>query len=157
MNLFDPGTPPLETVIRVVLVYLFLLFLVRSMGKKEIGRLSAMELLTMLILARTVGPAITTNDSSLTTAAVAACTLVGLTVFLDRIVVRSRRAERLVEGRPIPLVRDGRVLVDNLAREHVTEQQLLSALRSENVAGPEEVEAAYLEPSGKISVVPKDR
>ena len=116
-----------------------------------------MELLTMLILARTVGPAITSNDSSLTTAAVAACTLVGLTVVIDRIVFRSRGAERLVEGRPIPLVRDGRVIVDNLAREHLTEQQLRSALRSENIAGPEEVEAAYLEPSGKISVIPKDR
>jgi uncharacterized membrane protein YcaP (DUF421 family) len=97
---FEPNVSLLEIVLRVLLIYLFLLVAMRLFGKKEIGRWTPMEFLGMLLLARTVGPALTAGDSSLPVAAVGATTLLCVTFFLDYLVYRSARLERLIEGSP---------------------------------------------------------
>ena len=155
--MFAPETPLLETVVRVAIIYLFMLVLVRFMGKKEIGRLSPLEFLTMLLLARAVGPAMTNHDASVSAAGVAAATIVGLTVVLDRLVYRFRGVEKLIHGTPRMLIQNGRVLRKNVSAERLTEQQLASALRSEQVARAEDAAGAFMEPGGKITVIPKDR
>jgi len=80
--LFEPRVSLLEIVLRVLLIYVFLLVVMRLFGKKEIGRWTPMEFLGMLVLARTVGPALTAGDNSLPAAAVGATTLLGVTYFL---------------------------------------------------------------------------
>jgi uncharacterized membrane protein YcaP (DUF421 family) len=152
---FEPKVPLLEIVLRVLLVYLFLLVMMRLFGKKEIGRWTPMEFLGMLLLARTVGPSLTGGDSSLPVAAVAATTLLGITFFLDYAVHRSRRLEKLIEGKPEVLIEDGHVSARVMKAEMLTEQQLMGALRREHLQSPEEVERAYIEPDGKITVIPK--
>ena len=94
--MFEPRISLLEIVLRVLLIYLFLLVVMRLFGRKEMGRWTPMEFLGMLLLARTVGPALTGGDSSLTVAAVAALTLLGVTFFFDYLVHRSRRLEHLI-------------------------------------------------------------
>ena len=153
--MFEPRIPLLEIVLRVLLIYLFLLVAMRLFGRKEMGRWTPMEFLGMLLLARTVGPALTGGDSSLTVAAVAALTLLGVTFLFDFLVHRSRRLENLIEGRPELLIEDGRVSEKTMRREMLTRQQLLSALRRENVESPDEVSRAYIESDGRITVIPK--
>jgi uncharacterized membrane protein YcaP (DUF421 family) len=155
--LFEPRIPLLEVVLRVLLVYLFLLVMMRLFGRKEMGRWTPMEFLGMLLLARTVGPALTGGDSSLTVAAVAALTLLGVTFLFDYLVHRSPRLEGLIEGRPELLIEDGRVSEKTMKREMLTDQQLLAALRRENVGSPEEVSRAYIESDGRITVIPKKK
>jgi len=153
--MFEPRVSLLEIILRVLLVYLFLLVAMRLFGRKEMGRWTPMEFLGMLLLARTVGPAMTANDSSLPVAAVAALTLLGITFFFDYLVHRSRGLEVLIEGRPELLIEDGRVVERTLKKEMLTEQQLLAALRREHLEVPEEVSRAYIEPDGRITVIPK--
>jgi len=152
---FEPRISLLEIVLRVLLIYLFLLVAMRLFGKKEMGRWTPMEFLGMLLLARTVGPALIGGDSSLPVAAVAALTLLGVTYFLDYLVHRSRRLEGLIEGRPELLIEDGRVSEKTMRREMLTEQQLLAALRRENVESPEEVSRAFIESDGRITIIPR--
>jgi uncharacterized membrane protein YcaP (DUF421 family) len=154
---FEPKVSLLEIVLRVLLVYLFLLVMMRLFGKKEIGRWTPMEFLGMLLLARTVGPALTGGDSSLPVAAVGATTLLGITFLLDYLVSRSRPLEKLIEGKPELLIEDGRVSARVMKGEMLTEQQLLVALRREHLESPDEVERAYIEPDGKITVIPKKK
>jgi uncharacterized membrane protein YcaP (DUF421 family) len=111
----------------------------------------------MLLLARTVGPALTGGDSSLTVAAVAALTLLGVTFLFDYLVHRSRRLEQLIEGQPELLIEDGHVLEKAMKREMLTEQQLLAALRREHVESLEDVSRAYIESDGRITVIPKKK
>ncbi len=155
--MFEPRVSLLEIVLRVLLIYLFLLAAMRLFGRKEMGRWTPMEFLGMLLLARTVGPALTGGDSSLTVAAVAALTLLGVTFALDYLVHRSRRLERLIEGQPELLIENGRVVEEAMKRELLTEQQLLAALRREHIASAEEVSRAYIEADGRITVVPKKK
>ncbi len=153
--MFEPRISLLEIVLRVLLIYLFLLVAMRLFGKKEMGRWTPMEFLGMLLLARTVGPALTGGDSSLPVAAVAALTLLGVTFLLDYLVHRSRRLEQLIEGRPELLIEDGHVSEKAMKREMLTEQQLLAALRREHLESPEEVSRAYIESDGRITIIPR--
>lgn len=155
--MFQSRVPLLEIVLRVLLVYLFLLVMMRLFGKKEIGRWTPMEFLGMLLLARTVGPSLTGGDSSLPVAAVGATTLLGITFLLDYLVLRSRRLEKLIEGKPETLIEDGHTRPGVMKKEMLTEQQLMVALRREHLESPAEVERAYIEPDGKITIIPKKK
>ena len=155
--MFEPKVSLLEIVLRVLLVYLFLLVMMRLFGKKEMGRWTPMEFLGMLLLARMVGPAMTGGDSSLPVAAVGATALLGITFLLDYLVLRSRRLEKLIEGKPAILIEDGQVNSRVMEKEMLTEQQLDVALRREHLESPAEVKRAYIEPDGKITVIPKKK
>lgn len=155
--MFEPKVPLLEIVLRVLLIYIFLLVVMRLLGKKEIGRWTPMEFLGMLLLARTVGPALTAGDHSLPIAGIAAATLLGLTYLFDYLAYRSPRIQRLIEGRPEVLIRNGRISRRVMKSQLLTRQELDGALRREHLQSPEEVALAYLEPDGGITVIPKKK
>ncbi|HKF44075.1 MAG TPA: YetF domain-containing protein [Thermoanaerobaculia bacterium] len=155
--MFEPKVPLLEIVLRVCLIYVFLLVAMRLFGKREIGRWTPMEFLGMLLLARTVGPAMNAGDPSLAVAGVAAVTLLAMTYLFDYLAYRSRKLRVLIEGRPEVLIRNGRIHWKVMNSELLTHQELLTALRRENVESPEDVKLAYLEPDGRITVIRKKK
>ena len=152
-ELFRPETHLLEIVVRVALIYVFLLVLVRLCGKREVGKLSPMEFLSTLLLSETVSPALTGEDKSFTAAVVASTTLLVLTVVASLITFRWRPAERLIEGDADTLMRDGVVDAAVMRRHRITRQELHAALHREGVDSEDEVKRAYVESSGDITVV----
>ncbi|MCK6592815.1 MAG: DUF421 domain-containing protein [Polyangiaceae bacterium] len=154
--MFQPKTSLLEVAVRVVIIYVFLLVLLRLSGKKEFAQLEPMDLLIMLILSETVSPALTDDDTSLPVAFVAAGTLAGLTVLTSYITFRFRKAEKIIQGSPNILIKDGKVNEDVLRKERITDQQLHTVLHKEGLKSVEEVEKAYIEPSGDVSIIKKE-
>jgi uncharacterized membrane protein YcaP (DUF421 family) len=150
---FDNLTPLSEIVLRVVLIYVALIVMIRVAGKREVGQLTPLDLLAMLILSETVSPALTNEDGSLPAALVAAGTLIALTATIGRLTYRWPRAERWFEGEPVVLARDGDVDEDALARERISRSELAAALRKNGVRSPTETELVMLEADGSISVV----
>jgi uncharacterized membrane protein YcaP (DUF421 family) len=146
-----------EVLVRIVLIYACLLVLVRITGKKELGQLSPMDFLTILLLSETVSPALTKQDTSVTVGILAASTLLGLTALVDYIVFRSRRVEDLLEGRPKTLIENGRVNSSVLKEERISELELGMAIRREGVDALADVAKAVLEPSGYVSVIKRHR
>jgi uncharacterized membrane protein YcaP (DUF421 family) len=151
--MFDLTARPLEIVVRVAIVYLGLFLLLRLVGKKELGQLAPMDLVTLLILSETVSPALTAADASLTAAALSAGTLLLITFAIDWLTYRSPRLTRLVEGEASVLIEDGKVDRDIQRREKLSDDEIYAALRREGVAGPEEVRRAYVETNGRITVL----
>lgn len=151
--MLDPSRPLLEIVLRVCVIYAALVVMVRLSGKREIGQLSPLDLLAMLVLSETVSPALTAQDTSLTAALVAAATLLAATVLLGRLTFHSRRVERWIDGTPVVLVKDGRIIETAARSERVTRQELESALRKHGVEELAKVRRAVVEPSGGISVL----
>ncbi len=145
----------LEVVGRVVLVYVFLLIMVRVAGKREIGELSPLDFLAMLLLSETVSPALTAGDTSLPAAFAAAGTLVGLTTLVGWLSYRFRSFERLVDGTPRVVIDDGRIDEAVCRSERISPQELASALRKEGVGRLDAVQCATLEPNGRITVIRK--
>jgi uncharacterized membrane protein YcaP (DUF421 family) len=153
---FLPKTPLLEILLRVLVIYAALLLMTRLSGKREVGELSPMEFLSMLVLSETVSPALTRQDTSLGASLFAAACLIGVSVAVGRLTYASRTMRRLLEGSPTPVIRDGRILRAALRRESITDEELMAELRKKGLEDPRLVRLATVERDGRISVVRKD-
>jgi uncharacterized membrane protein YcaP (DUF421 family) len=151
----DNVTPLPEIVLRVVVLYAALVVMVRLAGKREIGQLTPLDLLAMLLLSETVSPALTGQDGSLPAALVAAATLIALTATIGRITYRSPRVEQWFDGKPVVLARGGDVDAAALERERISRSELEAALRKHGVTRVSDAERVTLEADGSISVVPR--
>jgi len=146
----------LEIVARTAIIYLAVLVGLRLTGKREVGQMTPFDLVLLILIANAVQNAMTGPDNSVTGGLVAAGTLLILNFLVSRVVFRNRRLRRIVEGTPTILIRDGQLIMKNLASEHMTADELLQALREHGVPRSEEVGLAVLEIDGSISVLRKD-
>jgi len=152
--LFVPDIPVAEKIFRTVVVYVFLLIAFRLTGKRQVGQLTPFDLVLLLLISNVVQNAIIGNDNSLGGGLIGAVAILVLNWLIAEITYRSKRVRRLLEAQPTILVHNGRILHDNLARERVTMDDLLSALRRNGVADVSHVRVAMLEENGGISVIP---
>src|SRR5213593_4243532 len=148
-----PGSSTLvEIAFRTGFVYLALLLGLRLTGKRQAGQMTPFDFLLLLLLANAVQNAMTGPDTSLAGGLVAAGTLFGMNVVVAWGVRRNTRTEHVVEGTPTILVRRGQIINLNLAREGITRDDLLRALREHGVETVEDVRSAILEVDGSVSV-----
>jgi uncharacterized membrane protein YcaP (DUF421 family) len=145
-----------EIVLRVAIIYAALTVLLRISGRREMAQLRPVDLLTMLLVSETVSPALTGGDESVAGGLLAAATLMALTVVTDMLVFRSRRAERLLEGRAVLLIRDGKVNGEVMRRYRITDEDLHCALRQAGLLTVDQVGRAYVESDGEITVLDRD-
>ncbi len=141
-----------ELILRALLVYVFLFVLLRLLGKRHVGELAAFDFVVLLILSEGVQNALVADDKSLVGAMITTATLIGLSAVAGYISWRWKPAERILEGTPRVLVRNGRVCRDVLAKEHITRAELIEALRREGCTTLTKVRYAVLEVDGSISV-----
>ena len=141
-------------VVRAMVVYAFLLVILRLTGKRQVGQLAPFDLVLLLVLSNAVQNSMNGGDNSLTGGLISATTLVGLNWLVGWLTFRSKRLETLIEGKPIILVHDGKIHYDALKRVQMTIHELKAALRAEGCAGEEEVRFAVLENNGHVTVIP---
>ncbi len=144
-----------EKIIRPVLVYIALLFLLKMFGKRELAQLNPFDLVVLLILSNTVQNAIIGNDTSLLGGLVGALVLLAVNWLVVRYFYYHRQLDAFFEGEPVELIRDGKVIMAACEKERVTEPELLVAIRRQGYADLAQVERAILETSGAISIIPK--
>ena len=154
MGLFVPDISVAEKILRSVVVYLFLLVAFRLTGKRQVGQLTPFDLVLLLLISNVVQNAVIGNDNPLGGGLLGAATILLLNRLGVEITYRSKRLRRLLEATPTILVHNGKVLHQNLARERVTMEDLLAALRRNGVADIAHVRIAMLEENGGISVIP---
>jgi uncharacterized membrane protein YcaP (DUF421 family) len=154
-GLWDLAIPWWELVLRAVLVYLFLLVLLRVTGKRQVGQLAPFDLVLLLILSNAVQNAMNGGDNSYLAGVILAATLVAFNGLVGYATFRSKWLEGLVEGRPKVLVHNGKLYAGTLRGERLTHHELMAALRRGGCSCVEQVHVAILENNGQISVVPK--
>ena len=118
--MFTPSISIGELMLRAIVVYAFILLLLRIIGKKHIGEMAPFDLVVLLVLSESVQNALVADDKSLIGGLVVAATLFAANQLLGYATWRSKRLARLFEGTPRILVRNGRVCSDVLASEQVT-------------------------------------
>ncbi|MCA0178405.1 MAG: DUF421 domain-containing protein [Actinobacteria bacterium] len=148
--------PPLEKVLRTVLVYLAILVIVRVAGKRLLAQMNSLDLVVVLLLSNVVQNAIIGDDNSLVGGVLGAVVLVTANAGLERIAQVFPAFRRVVEGRPTPVVRDGEVIDGALDRLGMTRGELNWALRHQGADRVSEVETATLDPGGSLTVDLKD-
>ena len=149
------AVPIWELVVRALLVYVFLLMLLRLSGKRQIGQLAPFDLVLLLVLSNAVQNSINGGDNSLVGGMVSAATLVGVNYAVGYATFKNKKLELLVEGRPQVIIHNGRVYEDVMVSARLTHHELTAALRRSGCTSAEEVQSAILENNGAISVVPR--
>jgi uncharacterized membrane protein YcaP (DUF421 family) len=154
-DMFQLGLPVLEKIFRPVIVYIFLVVALRLAGKRELAELNPMDLVVLLTLSNTVQNAIIGDDNSVLGGIIGATTLLSLNFLVVRFLYKHRRLERLAEGDKADLIRNGQLIEERLDQESLSRSELEAAARREGLGSLDEVERAVLEPSGRISIIPK--
>lgn len=156
MNIPDLGSGPIEVAVRTAVVYLFLVVVLRLAGRRELAQLSILDLVVLLIISNGVQNAMVGPNTTLIGGLVSAGTLVVLDRVLNRVLKRHRTIARFLEGEPVLLVRNGRILTSALRKIDMDRAELDAAIRAHGVATVNDVALAVLETDGRISVVPHD-
>jgi uncharacterized membrane protein YcaP (DUF421 family) len=146
----------METVLRVAVIYLFVLVGLRVLGKREFGQLSPIELVTLLMIPEIVSQALVREDYSLVNALIGAATLLVLVFATSLLMHRFEKVEIAVEGTPTVLVRHGELLPKAMNSVRVTAGELFSEMHKSGVDRLDQVQWAILESDGRIAIVPTD-
>ena len=155
MTLPELGSGLPEVVLRVAVVYLFLVVVLRLSGKREVGQMSILELIVVLLISEAVQNSMVGDNTTVWAGPIAVLTLLGLDYGLNLLTRRSRVLRNAIEGEPRLLIRDGRLLPKALRDEKLRAEEVETAVRAHGVAGIEDVQEAVLETDGSISVIPK--
>jgi uncharacterized membrane protein YcaP (DUF421 family) len=156
MTIPEVGSGLPEVVLRVAIIYLFLVVVLRLSGKREVGQMSILELIVVLLISDAVQNSMVGDNTSVWAGPVAVLTLLGLDYGLTYLMRRSRGVRKVIEGEPRLLVRDGRILRKALREEKLDPEEVETAVRAHGLASVEDVRAAILETDGSISVIPRD-
>ena len=151
-QMFQVGLPVLEKMIRPILVYLFLVISLRFFGKRELSNINPFDFVVLLTLSNTVQNAIIGNDNSISGGVIGATTLLATNYLVVRFLFKHRRLDQIFEGKPTVLIENGKVCRDGLAREMLTETELLSVAHRQGFGDLDDVEHCELEPGGTFFV-----
>jgi len=155
--MWNMALPWWEFIVRALIVYGFLLVLLRLTGRRQIGQLAPFDLVLLLVLSNAVQNSMNGGDNSVVGGLVSAATLVGLNWMVSYATFRSKRLERAIEARPQVLIHNGHVYQDVMRRERLTQSELEAALRGAGCASVHDVHFAVLENNGEISVRRRER
>jgi uncharacterized membrane protein YcaP (DUF421 family) len=147
------SVPWWELVARGVIIYVFLILVLRITGRRQMGHLAPFDLILLLVLSNTVQNAMNAGDSSVLGGIISACTVIAINYAVSWLTFHNRGLARLIEGRAVVLVRDGKIDEPARRRAMLTREELLAALRTSDCSGLEEVHYAMLENTGEITVV----
>jgi uncharacterized membrane protein YcaP (DUF421 family) len=150
-----PETSVPLLIFRAVVVYVFLTIALRVAGRRETGQMTSFDLVLLLILSNAVQNSINAGDNSLVGGLISAVTLLTLNWAMGFAACRWAWFERLVEGRPVRIITDGKVHENALNRERITLAQLRSALRKQGIDSVTCCKRAVLEPDGTLTAVRK--
>ena len=151
-----PDLPVLEKIVRAAAVYVFLLVGLRLTGKRQMGQMSAFDLVVLLIISNVLQNAMIGNDNSVLGGFLGAATILLLNYGVTRLAFSRRGLERLIEGAPTLLIHNGKVIEANLRRELLTRDELMAGLRRQGIMAVEEVHVALIEETGTITAVRRE-
>jgi uncharacterized membrane protein YcaP (DUF421 family) len=141
--------------LRPAIVYLFLVLVLRIFGKRELAQLNPFDLVVLLSLSNTVQNAIIGEDSSVTGGLIGAFTLLGVNYLVVRFLFKHRRLDQLLEGKPTVLIENSQIIYPSLAKEMLTESELLTVAHRQGFTSLAEIEHCVLEPGGTFYFIGK--
>ncbi len=142
----------MDTMLRTLFFYFFITFAYRIMGKREVGQLGIIDLIVSILIAEIVALSIEKTDQSIFLAVLPISLLVILELVLGFLSVKSRKFNKLFGGKPTMIISEGKIVYKNLVSQRYSIDDLLLELRKNSISSIEDVEYAFLEPNGKLSI-----
>jgi uncharacterized membrane protein YcaP (DUF421 family) len=146
----------MESVLRGVAVYIFLLIIFRISGKRTLSQTTTFDLVLLLIISETTQQAMVDDDHSVTNGVLLILTLVGMTILLSVLKQKFPKLDLALEGAPLILIDQGNMLHDRMNKCRVDESEILTAARmTQGLVAMDQIQYAILERNGDISIIPK--
>jgi uncharacterized membrane protein YcaP (DUF421 family) len=141
----------MDLVVRATVVFFVILVVTRAVGRRELSSMEPFDLILLVVIGDLVQQGVTQSDNSVTGAVTVICTMAVLTVLTAYLSFRFRRLRPLLEGEPVLVISDGRVLERNLRRQRMTTEELAAEARLQSIGSLAEVRYAVLESNGRVS------
>jgi uncharacterized membrane protein YcaP (DUF421 family) len=155
-RIFLGDAPPLfllEIIFRTFIMYAYTIFLLRMLGKREMGQLSILELAIIISFGSAVGDPMVGADIPVLYGIVAITTVAVFQIGLERLINKNKKVEKFMEGSPNLVVEDGSIKIDGLKKDNLSKEDLFRALRVKEVEHLGQVHKAFSETNGQISVL----
>jgi uncharacterized membrane protein YcaP (DUF421 family) len=146
----------MDIVIRAAVAFVFILLLTRIVGRRELSSLEPFDLILLVTIGDLVQQGVTQNDFSVTGMGLAVGTIAMLTVLFSYLPWRFQVLRPVLEGQPVILIEDGNVIERNVRRHRLTQEEIASEARTQQIDSFEQVRWAVLETNGSISFIKKD-
>ena len=147
----------MDIAVRSVVVFFFIFVLMRIVGRRELSSLEPFDLILLVVLGDSVQQSLTQDDYSITGAFIVISTIAVLQVSMSYLNFRVPRLRPLLDGEPIVIVQDGKVIEGNARRERLTLDDIAEAARLQQIASLEDVQWAVLETSGELTFIEKQK
>ena len=145
----------MDLVLRTTFAFVFIFLMSRLIGRRELGKMQAFDLILFIVIGDMVQQGVTQSDYSVTGLSIVVSTIALLTVFLSWVSFRFPRVRPLLEGEPVVVLEDGQLIDENLKRTRLTLDDIEEAARLEQIASLDDVRWAVFENGGSISFIPK--
>lgn len=143
----------MDIVLRAAIMFVVVLAITRAIGRRELNSMEPFDLILLVVIGDLIQQGITQSDQSLTGALLVVSTIAVLTVLFSYVSFRVPALRPILDGDPIVLIEDGRLIDRNLRRERLTPEEVAAEARLQQVGDLSEVRWAILETNGRISFV----
>ena len=154
-DMFGLSASPLEFIIRGTVMYLVLFLLFRVVIRRRVGAVGMSDILLTVIIADAAQSGLSGESKSVTEALLVVGTIFAWNFVIDWLNYRVPALHNLLEPPPLPLIENGRILRRNLRHELITPDELHSRLRQHGVTDAAQVQKAYMESDGEVTVIKK--
>ena len=143
----------MDVVLRAVIIYVVVFGFTRALGRRELSTLQPFDLILLIVIGDLIQSGVTQNDLSVTGVIMVLCTIGILQVLTSYLGFRFRRIRPYLQGEPIVLVENGKLIERNMRRERLTIDDLAEKARLSEIASIEDIRWAVLETNGDISFI----
>lgn len=142
----------IQVMYRTTFFYFFVLLCFRLMGKREIGQLGVIDLIVSILIAELIAISIENTDKSIFLTIAPIVILVVLEIGLAFISIKSRKIRTFFDGKPSLIICNGKINYNEMVKQRYSMDNLLLSLRQKEIKSVDDVEYAFLEPNGKLSI-----
>ena len=139
---------------KTVFFYFFILISYRLMGKREIGQLGTTDLIVSILIAELVAISIENFNDTILNTIIPISVLVILEILLAFLSIKSKKVRYFLDGRPSLIINEGKINYKEMVKASYSIDDLLFQLRQNSIKSIEEIEYAFLETNGKLSIFP---
>jgi len=145
----------MDLAVRAIVLYAVIMFIMRVIGRRELTQLAPMDLILLIVIGDAVQQGLTQDDYSMTGAIIVIGTLAVLQVGTSYVTFRSKRVRKILEGDPIIVIEDGKLIDRNLRRERLSAEEVAEEMRQQQIAAFEDVQWGIVESNGQLSFIKK--
>lgn len=149
------GDSMIISIIRTILLYAFVVLAVRLMGKRQISEMQPSELVITLIVSEIAAIPMQNTSQPLLSGIIPVMVLVALEIAASVMMMKSGKFRKMMCGSPIVVIRDGKILQNEMRRLRLTTEDLCVQLRQQDIFSIEDVQYCIVETNGKVSVLEK--